>query len=144
MFKLMRHNPLTRKEKRGIIQCGTYTATGKRGYLMSEQKPVITGSREVLMMGDYVGVCWNGGYVKKDIYPAPVEKYCVMKVWQREPTRWSPGAYIDFVWLVEDPDGEPYERDDSSIAGGLDTTKAARQVAAELIKAAEYIEALGK
>ena len=103
---------------------------------MKEQTVITQVEREVLMMGDYVAVCWNGHYIEKSVPSLPMHKITVQK-WQR--ARFKP--YIDFVWLREDPDGNPYEDEDTPVAGGIGVD-VARQVASELVKAAEYIEAL--
>lgn len=103
---------------------------------MKEQTVITQLEREVLMMGDYVGVCWNGRYVKKSLPSLPMHRSTIRE-WQRASSK----PYIDFVWLREDPDGDPYEDEDSPVAGGIDVD-VARQTANELIKAAEYIEAL--
>lgn len=105
---------------------------------MSNQNTIVptNGHREVMMMGQYVAVCWPGHYEFEKID----ECYSTEK-WQRSHNKWHPYGYIDFVWLREDPDGGFYEDEDSPVEGGLDPD-VARQIAAELIKAADYIESL--
>jgi len=105
---------------------------------MKEQTVITQHIREVLMMGDYVAVCWNGHYIKEPLPSLPMHKITAQK-WQRAPF----GPYVDFVWLHKDPSGNPYEDEINPVWGGI-TADMARQVASEFIKAAEYIEALEK
>lgn len=94
---------------------------------------IVNTHRELHMMGEVVAVCWN---TKTEIVTRSIEgvEYSGQK-------RVRVGApYIDFVALREDH-GERYEDDDSPASGGLSAAYA-RQLAAELLSAADYIESL--
>jgi hypothetical protein len=71
-------------------------------------------NRYVVMMGDYVAVCWNEN--KNEMY-------------------------IDFVNLRYDPryENQWYEDEDSTVPGGI-SSNVALHISEELIKAHKYIE----
>ena len=88
---------------------------------MPETKPKIyfVEGKEVHMVGDYVGVCWN---------------------LDAENNR-EGDPYINFVWIREN-DGKVWEDEDSSIAGGIDFELAMKLVD-ELQSALDYATQLG-
>lgn len=98
---------------------------------MSEQMKVVnTGGREIHMMGDYVGVCWNTTEAKITIEKDGKTYHATENVRSGEP-------YIAFAILFQHGD-EWYEDEDSSVAGGL-SVEAAEAVRDELTLAIQYL-----
>jgi len=91
---------------------------------------ILTDSeQEVLMFGEYVGVCWN--ISKDEICPT-----CgTIGEWVR-----ASDPYIDFLTLRNSETGV-YSEDDCSVAGGIGVKKA-KKVASELAAAIKYIDEL--
>lgn len=92
--------------------------------------------KEVHMFGNSVGVCWN---LEED------EKHLKGKdgiVYKAKVKIRSGDPYIDFV-NIRERDGEFYEDEDSSVAGGI-SIEFAKKILGELQLALEYIESLGK
>lgn len=107
---------------------------------MAEEPKVVVyhlAEREVHMVGDYVGVCWNTKKVRqqKSIIENGVTYHAEVKKVVREGR-----PYIDFLYLRKDEfAGEVYADKDSPVEGGI-SAKFARQIAAELLVAADYLE----
>ena len=94
---------------------------------------VILDEKEVHLMGTYVGVIWNVEKKQKTIKGEDGVTY------RGEIAVRTGGPYIDFITIREDGEGEPFEDEDSPVAGGLNT-KAAAQIITELYDAISYID----
>jgi hypothetical protein len=94
-------------------------------------------SREVHMMGEYVGVVWHiksHKEVSQDFLTGT--KTTTEKFYK------SGKPYIDFLWIRHDDlNDEWYEDEDSPVDGGL-STQQAETIAQELLRAVEYIKRL--
>lgn len=101
-----------------------------------EIKPKIyfVGEREVHMFGESVGVCWNLIEEEKRLHIAGAIQPVKVDVRSGEP-------YIDFVYIRKDNEGNFYEDEDSSVAGGINTALA-KEIVKELKLAIEYIATL--
>jgi len=88
--------------------------------------------QEVVMLGDYVGVCWNVEEVEKRITGEDGLIYKT-KVWERKSE-----PYIDFIWIREYDDGM-YKDEDSPVVGGLNV-ETSKKIIEELEKAIKYLE----
>ena len=82
-----------------------------------------------------VAVCWNIHTVTKTIKGSDGLTYKA-EVQERRP---KAEPYIDFVALREYEKGEFVKDEDSPVVGGLSTVRA-KEIAEELIRAAQYIE----
>jgi len=104
---------------------------------MSTKSIILADSQqEVIMFGDYVGVCWNLKEVEESI-TVEGSTYKAFK-WKR--TDQIP--YIDFLNIREDAEG-PYAKEDSPVEGGV-SVDMAKDLVMELKLAVEYIEEGGK
>jgi len=83
---------------------------------------------EVIMFGDYVGVCWNLRMTEKQI----AGEDDLVKIWERVGM-----PYIDFVGIRE-YDGKMYRNDDGPVDGGFDV-RAAKQIIGELEEAIKFL-----
>ena len=93
--------------------------------------------QEVLMMGDYVGVCWNVRKVEKSIKHEDGATYKAYK-WERYPDMFP---YIDFLDIKKDGKGF-FANDDSPFEGGLEL-EIAKKILSELSRAVKYLEKEG-
>ena len=94
---------------------------------------IILPNRAIYPIGDYVAVCaaWKIETRTTIIDGIQCRAYVKVPVLN--------GAYIDFCYLREAPDGEVYEDEDNIGSMGMDY-KTALQVADELQQATKYLE----
>ena len=107
---------------------------------MAEIKIYQLSDKEVHMVGDYVGVCWNIRYREyepqhNELPSTPGGLGITIKLPER-----TYGPYIDFVWVREN-NGEHYEDEDSPVDGGIDKHTGV-QIIQELEAAIAYIDSL--
>lgn len=104
----------------------------------TDPKNIITSNtgKELHMVGDSVAICWNVKRIEKKIKGEDGLTYKA-EVWERS----GNDPYIDFVCVRERAEGEFYEDDDSSVAGGM-SLKSAERIRDELTKAIEYLKSL--
>jgi len=91
------------------------------------------GHREVHMIGDNVGVCWN---LHRVTLPEGSDS-TGQAVNVTRKVRQEPG-YIDFVWMRQDGDGTWYQDEDTIAGAGLTPIQAVN-LAGELHLAAQYL-----
>jgi len=106
---------------------------GGRKMTMPLQLVHFFNDREVHMVGENVGVCWNLKRVEKETSNSITWEF------QRigEP-------YIDFVWIRKDATTLEYYEDDDNIGRGGMSIRTAKTVAYELLRAVAYIASLEK
>jgi len=100
-----------------------------------EPRIYFVNEKEVHMVGDSVGVCWNLTEEKKQIKGEDGLTY-VAKINIR-----SGKPYINFVSIVKTGKGNFYEDEDSSVVGGIEV-EFAKKIVDELKLAIEYISTL--
>lgn len=91
-------------------------------------------SKEIHMIGSYVGVCWNLKILntRQEFNGRPQ----TLSLFER-----SGQPYLDFVWLRVDGSGTWWEDDDSPVSGGFGVEHAG-SIITELLWAIEYIKGI--
>ena len=100
----------------------------------SEIQKYILGDKEIHMMGQYVGVCWNLSKATKQVQVQG-------ETFSRQVKHRTGKAYIDFVSIRETRTGEFYQDDDCPVDGGLNLQEAI-VIKQELEAAIEYLSNL--
>lgn len=103
---------------------------------MSEPRRIFArlGEREVHMCGDYVAVVWN--LTSTDERHETAGESVTRTTWRR-----NGKPYIDALFVRDMDDEHPWEEEDHPLKGGM-SGSFARQIASELLAAADYLASL--
>lgn len=105
-----------------------------------EPEVFIVDEQEFHRIGEHVSVVWN---IKRVTMERMIDGKRFHGESLERDTGLCGGPYISFASVLKDSQGEWYRDDDDTARGGIDA-KAARQVADELLEAANYLEAQAK